>query len=401
MAVWPFAPDWSSEYRVTYEYQTEVIQSRSGKEQRIAQRDVPRVTVEYNTLVVEADLRSTMARLAVSQDDVVLMPDWSRPVLLAGPVSAGSSVATVVLKDIWVRVSMGIIFVWYDTTGLTYVTSSIASISGNNITLSSPASVKIPVDALMYRLWQGHLDTSIGMKFAGDRLGEVGVSFSVDPGCEDLCAIPAAVDTYAGRELVTLEPDWSKELSVDFLSNLESLDYGYGRKSFVRPRAFNSRVIKCSYLMTSRTDIYYLLDLFRRSAGQQGEFFMPTFTEDLRLRSDALDGATTLRIVGQETSDLLETSTVYDNIIIYLNDGISLAMAVMSMNSVTDSTGKDSILHISPALPRAIAVTDVDRICWLPVWRFASDQLVIQWQSDSVATIGVSMMTLESLNAET
>lgn len=386
---------------MTYEAMTEIITSRSGKEQRVAQRDVPRIMIDYKTMVSENDMRSAMARLADQQDDTMQMPDWPRPISLDGPAAAGSSLVVADTLDGWVRSTVAIIFVWQTEDGVAYTTSTISGISGYNISLSTPLARAVPAEALAYRMWTGHLEKSVAGSFAGDRISEVTVKFSVDPGFENLGSIPANPETYGDRELISREPDWNQPMDAEFLSSLETLDYGVGRKAFTRPVAFNDRLLKCSYWAEDRADVDYFLGIFRRLYGQQGEVFMPTFTEDLAMRGPLDSSDTAIRVIGSDTATMYAASTIFDHIAIFLMDGTVIRRTVPSITPISDSTGNDSILNLGSSVGQDVDLSDIDRICWLPVWRFASDQLVIQWQSDESAMIGVSFKTLESLSPET
>lgn len=395
MAIWHFLPDWSTNVQVTYEFMTEIITSRAGKEQRIAKRDDPRLMIEYSTTVADRDLRATLGLLAADQDTMTLMADWVQPMSLAAAVSAGSTLVIVEDAEGWMRSTTGIIFVWEEDGRTRSANSVISSRSGNNVTLTLSMPTDIPLHAHAYRMWTGHLNTSIGGSFAGDRMAEVKVIFDVDPGFENFAAIPAAPETYGGYELLSLEPDWSRPFDAEFIGNLEVLDYGFGRKAFTRPVAFNSRLMKFGYMLDGRDEVDYFVNLFCRMSGQQGEFRMPTFTEDLSLRSAASSGDTQIRVIGSDVAANFGSSTIYDAIVIFLMDGTRIMRTVSSMTP----TGDDTLIDLTSTMP-TVALDDVDRISWMPVWRFASDQLVVQWETDQSAIVSLSLMTLESLAPE-
>jgi hypothetical protein len=100
-------------------------------------------------------------------------------------------------------------------------------------------------------------------------------------------------------------------------------------------------------------------------------------------------------VIGSDVAANFGSSTIYDAIVIFLMDGTRIMRTVSSMTP----TGDDTLINLTTTIP-TVALDDVDRISWMPVWRFASDQLVVQWETDQSATVSLSLMTLESLAPE-
>ena len=134
--------------------------------------------------------------------------------------------------------------------------------------------------------------------------------------------------------------------------------------------------------------------------GQQGEFLMPTFTEDLRLRFGAAIGANMLRFIGHQADEVFSTSTVFKKIAIVFVDGQIETYDVLSSTTVSDGSLVDSRFTLDRDLTRDLNETTVSMVCWLPVWRLLSDGLDISWETDEQAKVGLSMKTLETLTAE-
>ena len=401
LPIWPFPPDWSNEFRVSYEFKTEVITSRSGKEQRRADRAVPRIDAEFSAIVMEYAFRSMLGLLAMNQNALLMMPDWSSATALSDQANAGAT--TVYLDDSpdWLSVGMDVAFIWGEPGEVMHEQAVIASIGTGSIVLTAALSKDVPADAYAYRTWQGTMSTETTSKMHGDRMSEVSVKFSVDPGFEKQPSAGSAPLTYQGRELFMLEPNWQNDISVDFATILNTVDYGHGRIGYERPVAFNSRKVQFTYLATERQSAFDFRNFFLRLYGQQGEFFMPTFTEDLRLRANTASGVNQLRVLGADIAANFAGSTVYGNIVIFYTDDTHDLHQVTSISTVTDSLGADSVLHISPNTTRAIKLDDVRMVCWLPLWRSITDQIALQWVTDEIANIGLSLKTIETLGAET
>ena len=118
--------------------------------------------------------------------------------------------------------------------------------------------------------------------------------------------------------------------------------------------------------------------------------------DDLPLKADVASAATSFRVAGTETAVAYDDDTVFKAVAVILNTGASLFLGV---NSITQDCG-DSVVHLADAFPHAVAVEDVVMISWMPVWRFASDGMSIDWLTDAVTRFQLSLLTLEDLDPE-
>lgn len=400
LPIWTFAPDWNREVRVTYSFLSEIITSREGREQRIAQRNTPRLNYEFSVLLEGYDYRSLLAQMSSSQWASLLMPDWSRPVFLRRDHTAGETILRLEAPDTWLSDGVDAVLIWDNAGAIDHLLVSVTDAASSSATISVALPRAVPKGAALHFMRQGHLSQSLKGTMQTDRLVTMTVSFNVDPGFEELTTAPSAPLTYSGRELFLIEPNWTRPPSIELLSSLETLDYGRGRMGFFSPVPFQDRVMGAEFLGVNRTEIDEIVDFFRRQKGQQGEFYMPTYTEDLRLRSNGASGASVLRVVGSDVALHFADSLVYKHIVIFFDDGTKEIYGVTSIDTISDATGQDSRLHLSSPLGQAVTVGNVDMICWLPLCRLMSDDLVVQWVSDEVANIGVTIKTLEHLPAE-
>ena len=98
----PFEPDWQRPFRVEHSYRTEIIVSRGQQEQRIAGRQLPRKTVEYDVKLSRGNLARFHAYLAKNQQGSFWVPDWSRWVSPDATVVTGTDEITVAEVPGWV-----------------------------------------------------------------------------------------------------------------------------------------------------------------------------------------------------------------------------------------------------------------------------------------------------------
>lgn len=392
--VWPFLVDWSSEVTVNYAYRSEVITSRDGTEQRRALRDEPRMEFGFTSLVDDYDFRNFVADMSSWHGKPTVVPDWSRYVDLTRSHTAEESSLNLNGSDTWLRSGALICISWGDPSESHAIVRKITSVSGSSAMLSTSIGEDIPSDARVMPAYVGRLEAKTSASQYSERTSSVKAKLTVEPGYENQIVPEIAPLAYDGRELFVMEPDWSKPLSLSFEATVETLDYGVGRVSHYNPVSYTDRVTTLTYMATGRTEADALRDTFRRQRGQQGEFFMPTFTEDLRLKSTLSFGESKMRVQGVTALKAYESSLVYRNIIVFFNDGSYTPYDVIAVEAVSDAQGDDTTFDLRPVPARSLVQSEIRMICWLPLSRFASDEITVQWTTDQIANIGVTMKTL-------
>ena len=401
MLIWPYAPDWTDEVRVTYSFKTEVITSRSNKEQRIADRDRPRLGLEYTAFMADRDFRVAMGILAMRAGEQVKMPVWSRPVPLLGPVDAAATGFTLAGEDSLLAASTEVIVIWGSPENTQFITETLLIVVGDEVTTVGAMGLDIPDGAVAYPLATGRLTVDTSIKLANDAMARASVRFDIDPGFEVLMDAGEALEMHDGREVLMIPPDWAKDITLTMRAFRDTLDYGFGRTYHYSPTDINERMQSLGYIGAERAEVDVLTNFFRRHRGQQVEFFMPTFTSDMIVHGSRDLGDVVLRVSGHDIYDIYRNHTVYKNLVIFYTDGTHEIYAADLINKVTDSTGLYSRIAIEPPMRRDFSISDVQMICWLPLWRFTQDDLTEQWVTDEIANVGLSVKTLETLDAET
>ena len=392
--LWEYPPDWRHGFTVEYEYRTEIITSRAGREQRRAIRQSPRKTLSFTAMVSSASFRSLVRDMASAQDKSFIVPDYVRSVLTVEPLANNGSSVAVETVPAWA------------TTGATVVigfagafdTFVIDAISDNRLTFSTTAKRNWPSGSKLYPGLYARLDTTLRHRQRTSRAGELNVTFSVEPGSEPLPIPPEPSQLLNGRELFLKRPNWAQTVEVTFGTSRETLDYGYGTVIHTNPVPFNTRDEQFVFVGRSPSEAVQMLDFFDRMRGQQGEFYMPTWTEDLSATAGISPADPVLRVADARLADDYSGDTVHKAIAVVLSDGSILARKVTDI--YPDPFGMGSILEIAGGWDRTVPLSNISMVCWLPVWRFASDKLTVEWLTDAVTQFAVTIRTLEDLSGE-
>lgn len=384
---WPFPINWANGLSETHEYRTEILSSRSGKEQRRSLRTTPRRRLEFSIQVTGTRLHKFNALMASSQNREITMPDWVAFTTTTTSLSAGGVTATVQSVPAWLTVGTQVLL--FAPGALD--SCVVHSISGNNITFTA-ASSAWPVGSRLYRALKGLVARELTATLPTNAVQTVPVSFEVTPASLALAASPAATASLGGWEIFERSPNWGSAVQTVFTSPLQTVDYGRGKITHFRPVPFNTKARRATYLGLSALDVSALVGAFHRAKGRRGELYVAEAVELGKLRNTWAANSTTMRVVGTDVPN----DTVHRAVAIYTTAGQVYYRTVTSINSFTDGMGADTIVNLTSGIPVTVTPADIRRISWLPRHRFGSDDLTINWLTDQVAEVSLSFVTLEN-----
>lgn len=388
--LWPFTPNWSQPFKVSYEFRTEIIVSRSGKEQRRALRATPRRRFEYQALAEGARLR-TLDRLAASrQDDAFLLPEFPRGVRGNGIPASGDTLTVAEIPD-WLETGATIALVHGRRAAL----REVDSISGLDITFTATEATPWPAGVRLCPVVEGRPGGEISTRRQTSDVSVLSVEFAATPAVEPVDE-GAAGPLFNGREVFLKKPDWSRPVRLDYLHEVETVDFGRGRTAVFSPLDFGAQTRSAVYLNRSFDEAEELRRFFARMKGQRGEFYMPTWRNDLPLKTTALSGADTLRVEGTEAADAYADDSVHRAVMVAVEGQAPFYRLV---EDIGPSAG-DTVVQIDGTWPFDLP-PETTRVSWLHVCRFATDTLMIEWLTTAVAQAQLSIRTLEALEPET
>lgn len=394
--LWEFPPNWIDPLEVTLEYRSEIITSRSGREQRRGLRQRPRKELAFNALASEADFRAFIRHMSHWQARPFLMPEFYRVARLNESLEEGVSLAEFQTVPDWLEVDKVVAI----RHGKKFMIRTVTGISGTSVTFNAGASGHWPKGCRVYPTISGHLSPRIQGRQHSNNAISIDVRFSSDPGLEKWPEVPPSPRNYRQRELWLKKPNWASAPTPEFVSSLDTLDYGIGRIDSFVPWEFNDRYQKAEYVGFTAVQVEEVIQFYRRNFAQVGEFFMPTYTEDLVIKTEAPLGSSNLRIAGTETAADYANGKVYRDLIVFMKSGAWMPRRILNIYRIDDADGSDTIIQIDGPWEIAIRPERVRQICWLPLCRLASDSLTIQWLTDETAQIGMAIKTLENLPPE-
>lgn len=384
---WPFRPDWAEPVQVIRSYRTEIITSRSGREARRSLRSTPRKTIELRHVLKGADLRKLKQVLSQLHGQYWLLLEGGPYAVASSPIAPGDT-ATVESVPSWLPY-LGQPVYLVNASDVELMT--VDNVAGSIVTFQNTTLRYWPAGTKMYRGTTGVLNEIDTRRLTSD-VAEVSIRFDVLPGNDPVIAPPASSTTFNGREVLTIKPNWAEPLRVTHRHDLEIVDFQQGVVEHFRPVEFPTRLTQLMF-NGHRGKIESLIDHFDRMQGQRGEFYLPSWENDLPPLFALSSGASTLTVEGTDVYQYQKDDPVLKALAVILKSGQALYRSVTAI----DSIGGNSVLTVSPSWSSTIAVLDILMVSWMPVHRHSTDSLTIDWLTDGVGQLQFSVQSLEDL----
>ena len=310
--VWNVNPDWSAGFVEEVSYRTEIIRSRDGTEQRIAQRVKPRHAYEWRSVLFGEDLRTAERRLSREAAGRFIFPNPRRETLI--------------------------------DRGRTDEQNVI-----------------------------GRFEGGISVSGTTDRVGVMRLRVAADPTyyvpSKDYGATP---QTFNGAELFTLNPNWASPPNISFQQAADIFDYQRGVTDFYLPENTTARLIEMEYLLRDEATENAVRGLFARSRGSQRSFYVPDPMTTLFAAGGI--GGTALTISGLEPSVMYLDDPTYRNVQIETTAGTynrrisgvsrSGQNSLFTLSSSLPTIAAENVLSVRWLL-RCRFETDTLQISWI------------------------------------
>lgn len=394
--VWEYPVNWRRPYRVTYSFDTEITTSRSGKEQRRANRHEPRKRIDFLTMIRDKVQFERFKRLMVAwHNKTWIVPDVTRRVGITSGVPVGSQTVELESTPNWVI--SGALIVLKDRNQ--YEIGVVDSIIGTTMTLKSETGYSWTTTTVVLPGLSCRVTPQIQTIMHTDSVGEFDVVADVIPGSEPELTPPAPLLTLKGREWFTKKPNWERGINRTDQMVTETIDFGH-KVDYHSPYDFTTVIQQADFVNKTLEDAEDITNFFLRLQGRQGEFYMSNFDEDMELRDTITNGQSILRMKGQNLIEFYQDDTTRRAIVMSLSDGRFITRTIDSMVAVDDIEGSDTNINVSSPIGEDLGLDDVDRISWLVVWRMASDTMTVEWLTNEVSRVRLPIQTLEDLAEE-
>lgn len=389
----PVRPNWSSNYRVSHEFMTDIFTSGDGKEQRRAVRDNPRKQFSFEAVFTGRSKLAFAGFMNHWQPHIAIMPDHSSKLVLNG-VAPEAQFAGHLLGAIPEWVKPGMLVVLCDPDRTTLETRTVTNVSAVSVLFAEfSETTTFAPGTTMHPAVFGRIEEEPRSRYLTSNVQTIPIVFDVDPGSEQYVRT-GGTGVVGFREFMARKPNWSRPVEMRHIYPRATIDYGIGRIDVATPMNFPSRVTSGSYVGRSYEDVQAVTNFFVRHFGRAREFLMPTWENDLDFYAIA-GGGFAIACRGIDLGMFYNGSTVFRRIVLRMADGSYVHRLVDTIEALPDTD--TSIVWLTEALPISdLSPTTLHGISWCLNTRFASDKLVVDWLTDGVAQFSMSFQSLEN-----
>lgn len=394
--LWNYSVNWAKDFEVSYDFRTEIITSSAKREQRIALRTTPRKELSFEFHATFAGLRFLNNTMTIWNGRPFIVPEFSRFAVMAEPMLTFTDNVDLEDAPAWLVPEMTVLLI----SGNTQESRQVESVVGNTVTFVTTTETAWPIATKIYPGLASHLRNNMAAPRKTNAVAVGMARFEVIPTSEIVEVPPAAPITFRDREVFLKKHNWRQDVDLTYDHFREAVDYNRGRIQTYFPSPYNSRAAKLSFLNRNKDEAELLREFFFRMKGQRGEFYRPTFENDLIPKLPASIGSAFLRFDGLEIFDTYTGDTVFQAVYVHMDDGTIFYNTIKEISTIDDLLGNDTQIEFDDPWPVAIDLENIVMISWMPVWRLASDTMTLQWRTDSVCDAALTLKLCEHLDAE-
>jgi hypothetical protein len=268
--------------------------------------------------------------------------------------------------------------------------AQIASISNGAATLERPLPKTYAGGSVVRPGFCGYSGNRTRMRTPTDTIGQFAITVDEVPGQSDPDLIGAQETLFNGREVMPFTPDFRSGLNLDPTWELDVLDHGHGTINVERPHRFVTVKERQTFNLAG-DNIRRFVDLFSRMRGQQGEFYQTTGLADIKLvPGNEAPVSGYILAMGESAAQFLE-----DDPTVRAVEALTPSGRVRHQITGFSVLGENTLIQLD-GIP-LVDPADWFRVSWFQVRRFATDDLTVSYQTDSIATITTATQTIEDL----
>lgn len=393
--LWPYPPNWARRVEEELSFRTEIIESKDGSEQRIAQRVHPRVRHKWSSVLSQSRLSRALSRVAQQQGRAFEFAHPRFPATLAASAAAGAS--TVVLetpRPFWVVSGQRMIF--YDAAQEDGEAVTILSVIGGTVTFTPALLNSYPAGAAVRQAIYGRFAGGVEISAETTRTAtcEIEIVQSPNPGHNFVRSYAVAASTFAGEELFTKGPNWITRVSHTFEQPRTAHDFQRGAVEYTLDHDTTSRQFTANFLVKDATTLDAIMGLFYRARGRQKAFYVPSWLNELQPVWPVPSPTNYITFAGPELYHLFYADATH-RALFFRTTGGDFYRSVADAN--LDPSGNSVLEVTAPVSGLAQAATYF--VSWLLRARFANDRLALDWITHDAARVALTFRSLSELPA--
>lgn len=375
IAAFAWRVDWTNGVRENLAWATDVMQSRTGKQQRRKLRQTPRRNLSADLYVYQGERQFFDIAMFGWAAKVFAVPVWYDIQTTPGATAAGSFeiLCDTVNRDF----RAGGLAILLGEMAFQYETVEILSLTSTKLVLKRQTINNWPAGSLLYPVRTGRMLSNPKLKRLNDQLQQFNAEFQIQEPSDWPAVIPATM--YRGWPVYDAAPDESEDLTSEFQHLLLQLDNGIAAPVVTDTASMPFFVQLHRWVLHGRAERAAHRSLLYALAGRLKPVWIPTHADDLTLANTVTSLATVMDVnwLGYTRFSGLKPSR--RDIRVHMRNGTVYYRRITGTVEISATVER---LQIDSAFGATINPADVFRISWLMLMCGESDTVEIQHIND-------------------
>ena len=375
-------------------FDTAVIRTPGGQEQRVSTRAVPRQQFEltFSLLTSQKERQRLLSMLFSRQAATIGLPLWHESLFLTAAVSAGATsipVGDTSATD-W---RVGGIVALRKAGAAGYEALPIASITGTTIELSEPTTLSYAAGDAAAPLRFVQLTTDLSGSRPPSGLENVqALALCVDNATGAPTGDTSGYSSFGGRLFLDdLNLVFSESMREGWRQSLVQFDPASGLPFQASDEATHLHAFELSFSCHSRAELWKFRRLLYALRGRAVSFWAPVRADDLIATQNLASGASTITVENVGYANFVAAKQPRATFRITFADGTAL---IRSITTAAVLSSAEEQLTLDASWPANRTVSEIARVEWLELVRLDSDEIDIHHTDlglaeATVAAVGV------------
>lgn len=368
--------DWSKPVTETLQWLTDILQSKTGYEQRRSLRLSPRIQFDAELLLYDTERQFFDLAMIGWGAKTFAMPIWAQQQWLKTAHSAGGMI--IYCDTTYRNFKANRLAIMRGQTAFDNETVEIDSVLSDRLILKRPFQKSWAKGTCLTPAITARLNGQPNLIKRTDRMMRTAISLIATETLDHDEQMP--VTTYRGYPVLEQVPNEKNDLTHSYERLLSQLDNKTGlvlQKDHAQ-EAFG--LYQYDWMTYGRQAQASLRALFYALRGSQKALWLPTFSDDLTLKSVIVASSQTLDVQWCGYSRFAQSQLGRQDIQITLKNGTVLYRRITSSTEVNSSLER---LAVDTTFPAQILPTDILRISFVSLCRLSNDSVVIEHLNDS------------------
>ncbi len=380
----------SSDYpKVSYTHYTDIIESYSGKEQRVNVTENPRMKVSYKYSLSDSERIAAENKLYIDGSKKIQIPLFFQLKRLKQEINKGDNSAVFDVKNTILTIGRSVLIRNGNKKSVLKISNIIDDVVYFEETISNDFSLSSEVIPLVMSLIENDIEfTNYGTNFNN-------ISLTFDLLDTEMSTITNTDDNYLKYDNLTVidrRPTRAIDISKNMQRNFQTIDYTIGFRDRIQKDKTPAIVMSMDFSVIGEDEIGELTALFNNHKGKFGEFYINSNTNDFILKQD-INREDLKVIVENNGQSNFNDSNVKNLLLFNLKNNEKVIKKVINYQALSNN---EIAINIDSVFDKDIKISDVNNIQYLSNARFNNDTIQFNMISKDYAEVSIDTKLLRN-----